>query len=94
MGTFLSWLIKVVMVSRIFRTPDSGREQVHPWEHEPCGIYGTHDDPRTLCSDSNRRPGPRAITVVWGAYDSSIFRFAKFSNETSTHDCSVYTQGP
>ena len=29
---------KVVMVPRIFWTPDSGPEQAHPWEHEPCSL--------------------------------------------------------
>ena len=27
-----------VMVPRIFWTPDSGPEQAHPWEHEPCSL--------------------------------------------------------
>ena len=33
-----SKFVKVVMVPRIFWTPDSGPEQAHPWEHEPCSV--------------------------------------------------------
>ena len=29
---------KVVMVPRIFWTPDSGPEKAHPWEHKPCSL--------------------------------------------------------
>ena len=35
---YSSKYFKVVMVPRIFWTPDSGPEQAHPWEHEPCSL--------------------------------------------------------